>query len=146
VVIPLSTVKIMSNEYQSQIATKEALGVGIKEDGSEKNGDVVKPDDLIFCHMERSPIPPDGVTQAFQRLSIQSELKNIRLHDSRHSFASLMLKQNVHPSTLAQMLGHSRVQRTLDVYSHILPGLQEATANKFDDILTERKGLLPSNN
>ena len=62
-------------------------------------------------------------------------LKVIRFHDARHTHASIMLKQGVHPKIVQERLGHSSIQVTLDTYSHVVPGLREATANRFDDIL-----------
>ncbi len=62
----------------------------------------------------------------------RSGLHGIRLHDARHTHASLMLKQGVHPKIVQERLGHSSIQITLDTYSHVAPGLQEAAANRFD--------------
>ena len=67
------------------------------------------------------------------------EGSHIRLHDARHSHASLMLAQGVHPKIVSERWGHSSVSMTLDVYSHILPGLQEAAARAFDDGLVNQK-------
>jgi integrase len=49
-----------------------------------------------------------------------------------------MLKQGIHPKIIQERLGHSSIQITLDTYSHIVPGLQEAAAVRFDEILTPR--------
>ena len=49
--------------------------------------------------------------------------------------ASLMLKQGIHPKIVRERLGHSTIAITLDTYSHIAPGLQEAAAARFDDVL-----------
>ncbi|MBU2607926.1 MAG: tyrosine-type recombinase/integrase [Chloroflexi bacterium] len=57
------------------------------------------------------------------------------LHDARHTHASLMLKQGVHPKVVSERLGHASIQITLDTYSHVAPGLQEAAARGFDNIL-----------
>jgi len=65
-------------------------------------------------------------------------LKSIRLHDARHSHASLMLKQGVHPKIVQERLGHASIQITLDTYSHIAPGLQQAAAKRFDEAFTTR--------
>ncbi len=62
-------------------------------------------------------------------------LKNIRLHDARHSHASLMLKQGIHPKVVQERLGHTSIQVTLDLYSHVAPGLQKAAAVRFDEWL-----------
>ena len=68
---------------------------------------------------------------------------SIRLHDARHTHASLMLKQGIHPKIVQERLGHASIQITLDTYSHVAPGLQQAAANRFDDIvLTQNQGGL----
>lgn len=66
-------------------------------------------------------------------------MKGIRLHDARHTHASLMLKQDIHPKIVQERLGHASIQVTLDTYSHVTPGLQKAAAKKFDDMVTPTK-------
>jgi integrase len=51
-----------------------------------------------------------------------------------------MFKQGVHPKIVQERLGHSSIQITLDTYSHILPGLQEAAAKRFDEIMEGKQG------
>jgi integrase len=89
--------------------------------------------DLVFAHLDGSPLLPLTVTHAWKRLAKQAGFPHIRLHDARHSHATLMLAQGVHPKIVSERLGHSSVAITLDVYSHVLPGLQEAAARAFDD-------------
>jgi integrase len=68
------------------------------------------------------------------------------LHDARHSHASLLLRQGVHPKIVQERLGHSSIQVTLDTYSHVAPGLQEAAAAGFDDIVRTREDVeIPTN-
>jgi integrase len=50
-----------------------------------------------------------------------------------------MLKQGIHPKIVQERLGHSSIQVTLDTYSHVAPGLQQAAAEKFDDIFLEKQ-------
>ena len=78
---------------------------------------------------------PDSVTHAWMKLARRAGLKGIRLHDARHTHASLMLKQGIHPKIVQERLGHSSIQTTLDTYSHVAPGLQQAAANRFDEIV-----------
>jgi hypothetical protein len=66
------------------------------------------------------------------KLARQLGLNGIRFHDTRHSHASLLLKQGVHPKVVQEWLGYASISTTLDIYSHVLPGLQEAAAEKFD--------------
>ena len=91
--------------------------------------------DLIFGHYDGSPLLPNSVTHAWIKLVRRCGLRGIRLHDARHTHASLLLKQGVHPKIVQERLGHGSIQITLDLYSHIAPGLQQAAANKFDDII-----------
>ena len=60
-----------------------------------------------------------------------------RLHDTRYSHASLMLKQGVHPKVVQERLGQANIGITPDLYSHVLPGLQEAAAERFDKMLAK---------
>jgi integrase len=62
------------------------------------------------------------------------------LHDLRHAHASLLLKQGTHPKIVSERLGHSGVGITLDIYSHVLPGLEAEAVGRLDELLgIERK-------
>jgi len=89
-------------------------------------------DTLVFSRPDGSPRTPSTLTQAFKRLSRKIGLDGVRLHDLRHTMASLYLEQGVNPKTVAERLGHASVTITLDLYSHCLPGVQEAAAEQFD--------------
>ena len=92
-------------------------------------------DDLVFSTPEGKPLRPDTVTRAWKMLAVKAGVKPIRLHDARHTHASLMLKQGVHPKIVQERLGHATIGMTLDIYSHVAPGLQEAAAQSFDRLL-----------
>ncbi|MFC1861976.1 site-specific integrase [Chloroflexota bacterium] len=94
--------------------------------------------DLLFGDLECRPILPDTLSHAWLKLVKLTEIKTIRLHDARHTHASLMLRQGIRPKIVQERLGHSSVQITLDTYSHVAPGLQAATANTFDKVLTAK--------
>ena len=94
--------------------------------------------DLVFSKEDGSPLIPNAVTSAWLRLARRTGLEGIRLHDARHTHASLMLKQGVHPKIVQERLGHSTIAITLDTYSHVAPGLQEAAALGFDDVLNNQ--------
>jgi integrase len=97
-----------------------------------------KDDDLVFGHFEGGPLCPNTVTHAWKVLATRSGVKVIRLHDARHTHASLMLKQGIHPKIVQERLGHASIQITLDTYSHVVPGLQQAAAESFDKLLNGR--------
>ena len=86
---------------------------------------------LVFAHADGHPLDPVFVTKEFRRLVEQTELPRIRLHDLRHTHATLALQAGVHPKIVSERLGHSTVALTLDVYSHALSHLQEEAAAKI---------------
>jgi integrase len=96
-------------------------------------------DDLIFCHFDNSPLLPSSVTHAWIKLVRRCGLRGIRFHDCRHTHASLMLKQGIHPKIVQERLGHASIQITLDTYSHVTPGLQQAAAESFDKLVNARR-------
>jgi integrase len=98
-------------------------------------------DDLVFSDINGKPLDPSTVTHNFGRICRSAGL-SIRFHDLRHTCASLMLLAGVHPKIVSEMLGHSTVAITLDIYSHVIPGLQEAAAQKLDSILPP--GIAPA--
>lgn len=98
-----------------------------------------KDDDLVFCTQEGKPLRPNTVTRAWTILAKKAGLKVIRLHDARHTHASIMLKQGIHPKIVQERLGHSSIQMTLDTYSHVAPGLQEAAAVRFDEFIVPKR-------
>jgi len=87
---------------------------------------------MVFSHPDGKPLLPDTISHAWVRIVKRSGLKHYRLHDGRHTHASLLLKQNVHPKIVQERLGHASISTTLDLYSHVTPGLQEAAAALFD--------------
>jgi integrase len=95
-------------------------------------------DDFVFCHPDGTPLNPNAVTSAFIKLIRGTGLLHLRLHDLRHTHATLMLKAGVHPKVVSERLGHASIGITLDTYSHVLPGLQQAAAERFDALLEER--------
>ncbi len=96
-------------------------------------------ENMVFSHYDGSLLLPNTVTHAWIKLTRKCGLAGVRLHDSRHTHASLLLKQGVHPKIVQERLGHGSIQITLDTYSHVAPGLQQAAANKFDDILLTKQ-------
>ena len=89
--------------------------------------------DFVFAHTDGSPFYPNTVSKRFGELVKKAGIPHVRLHDMRHTHATLMLKEGVNPKTVAERLGHASVVITLDTYSHVLPGLQEEAAAKFEE-------------
>jgi len=101
-------------------------------------------DDLVFSNSDGSPLLPNSVTHAFIKTVRRLGLRGVRFHDLRHTHASLMLKQGIHPKIVSERLGHATIGITLDTYSHVMPGLQQAAALKFDHLLAKHgQGISP---
>ena len=101
-------------------------------------------DDLVFSTLEGKPLRPNTITRAWVTLAVRAGVKAIRLHDARHTHASIMLKQGVHPKIVQERLGHYSIEMTLDIYSHVMPGLQEAAAKRFDDLFNHKRESEPA--
>ena len=92
---------------------------------------------LIFASGVGTPRSTQNVTErSFRPLLKRLGLPNIRFHDLRHTAASLLLAEGIHPKIVSEMLGHASVQITLDTYSHVTPTMQRAAANAMDSLLT----------
>jgi integrase len=92
-------------------------------------GDVWSNDgDLVFTDELGGPVQPDRFSKSFDRIVRDAELPRIRLHDLRHSYATLALKAGVHPKVVSERLGHSTIAITLDLYSHVAQGLDADAA------------------
>lgn len=89
----------------------------------------------VFARPDGSPLDPSTVSHLFARVLKKAGLPHIRFHDLRHSHATLMLKAGVHPKVVSERVGHAGVGITLDTYSHVVPGLQAAAAQRFDRML-----------
>jgi integrase len=99
----------------------------------------VEDPDLIFTHTyDGIPLRPNTVSRAWEYTAKKAGVKIIRFHDARHSHASLMLKQGVPLKVLSERLGHSSISVTADVYAHVIPGMQESAAQRFDDAFSTK--------
>jgi integrase len=91
---------------------------------------------LVFATRKGTPIEPRRLDSEFKRLLRKAGLSNsIRLHDSRHFAASLLLAQGTHPRTVMEILGHSDISLTMNTYSHVVPDVMREAAEKIDAAL-----------
>jgi integrase len=102
----------------------------------KKIADVLYKDyDLVVCTNIGTPCSPRNLLRSFYSAIKKANVPRIRFHDLRHTHATLLLKQGIHPKVVAERLGHSNIRITLDTYSHVLPTMQLETANKINDLL-----------
>jgi integrase len=92
---------------------------------------------LVFTREDGSPINPDGWSGTFERHLRQAGLPVIRLHDLRHTHATLLLSAGVNPKVTSERLGHHSTAFTLDVYSHVVPGMQQEAAERLAGLIFE---------
>lgn len=112
---------------------------GERESLSLHLGRLLKPDDLVFSNGEGKPIDPYVLSHNFARIVKQVGLRNMRFHDLRHTFASLMLLMGAKPKVISEALGHSSVAFTMDTYSHIIEGMQSEAMALLDEVLPRGK-------
>lgn len=91
--------------------------------------------DFVFTTPTGTPCDPHNLHKQFKALLTSAGLPSVRIHDLRHSCATLLLAQGVDPRTIMETLGHSQISLTLNTYTHVLPTLQREAANKLDAIL-----------
>jgi integrase len=92
--------------------------------------------DLIFTNQTGGPLEPKVLTRDYKALLKQAGLPTtLRFHDLRHSAATLLLAQGVHPRAIMEILGHSSITVTMNTYGHVLPAMLREAADKMDAIL-----------
>jgi integrase len=104
---------------------QELLRLGIRAGGET----------FVVTQADGNPLQPDSLTHEWVRLLASSNLPRLRLHDLRHAHATHLLASGVHPKVASECLGHSKVGITLDLYSHVMPGMQEDAVAKVDAAL-----------
>lgn len=91
--------------------------------------------ELVFVSEVGTPINPRNLLRHFQTTAKKARLPVIPFHCLRHTSATLMLQQGIHPKVVAERLGHSRITTTLDTYSHVLPNIQAEAADVLEQTL-----------
>jgi len=133
-----------SEHSRRRLGLSPSLALFLREYRTEREteclllGKLLSEDDLVFGNVDGTPMDPGTLTHNFARIARRADLPGTRFHDLRHTFASLMLLAGIHPKIVSEALGHSSVAFTLDVYSHLVPGLQEAAGKRLDEVLEPR--------
>ena len=109
------------------------LGIGWDESG------------LVCVKGVGEPINPDSLTSGFKNLIKKMNIPKVRFHDLRHTHATQLLKEGVHPKVAQERLGHATIAVTLDLYSHVMPGMQEDAAIRVDRAIKTALGKRTAN-
>ena len=92
---------------------------------------------LVFATSIGTPVEPGNLLRSWRKIRTEAGMPALRIHDLRHAHATLRLSQGVHPKVVPERLGHASANITLNTYSHVLPGLQEAAAAQLDSVLAK---------
>jgi integrase len=95
---------------------------------------------LVFAADDGEIWNPDAFTKAYRDLVRRTPFKRVRFHDLRHTHATQLLRQGIHPKVVSERLGHSTIALTLDTYSHVLPRMDESAAAKLNAALRDAIG------
>lgn len=104
---------------------QELLKVGIR----------LSDETFVVAQADGTALQPDSITQDWARKVADTSLPRIRFHDLRHAHATHLLSSGIHPKVASERLGHSKIGITLDLYGHVMPGMQEDAAERVDAAL-----------
>lgn len=101
-----------------------------------KLGAVWQEFDLVFPSEVGTPLNPSRATRVFKRVLKRAEIREtIRLYDLRHTTATLLLQAGINPKIVSERLGHSTIMLTMDVYSHVLPNMQQNATEQLEAMI-----------
>jgi integrase len=100
---------------------------------------------LVCARLDGSPINPNTLTSGFASLVRRTDIPKVTFHGLRHTHATHLFKEGVHPKMVQERLGHSTIAVTLDLYSHVVPGMQEDATMKVDRALQAALGRRTEN-
>jgi integrase len=89
----------------------------------------------VVAQIDGQPLMPQSLTHEFSRFIASKTLPRVRFHDLRHTHATQLLASGVHPKIAQERLGHANIGTTLDLYSHVMPGMQTDAASRVDVVL-----------
>jgi integrase len=94
---------------------------------------------LVFTTATGRHMEPRNLSTAFRRLLSRSGVRPIRLHDLRHTCATLLLARGVSARVVMDVLGHSQIAVTMNIYGHVIPAMQQSAANEIDAALGDEQ-------
>ncbi len=119
-----------------QVIVSELLAWrAVQEKERELAGTRWRDTDFVFTTKIGTPIEPRNVERAFAEILKAAGLPRVRIHDLRHTAATLLLAQGVHPRVVMELLGHSQIAITMNIYSHVVPALRKDAADQMEAIL-----------
>jgi integrase len=123
--VALSSTVIAELKAHRARQAEEQLRLGLRPDG----------DSFVVAQVDGSPLQPRSLTHEWMRIIQLTALPRVRFHDLRHTHATQLLAAGVHPKVAQERLGHSTIAVTLDLYSHVMPGMHADAAEQVDGAL-----------
>ena len=118
--LPTPLVEALRRHKTVQLAEREAAG-SLWEDQH----------DLVFAQVNGRPVDKRSDWEAWKALLRRAGVREVRLHDGRHTAATLLLSEGVHPRVVMELLGHAQMRTTTDTYSHVMPALAKEAAERM---------------
>jgi integrase len=122
IMVPGFTLEGLKRQHAQQLEKRLKAGSNWKERG------------IVFPNKHGNFLREEVVMNRFHKLLEQAGLPTMRLHDLRHSAASILLASGVNPKLIQELLGHSRIGMTLDTYSHVMPSMQKEVKEKWNTL------------
>ncbi|HET9587377.1 MAG TPA: site-specific integrase [Anaerolineales bacterium] len=116
---------------------KEALKIHLVKRKLLSQSPSWKESGLVFTTGIGTPINPHNMLKYFKARTAEAGLPKIRFHSLRHWVASILLENNTHPKLVAELLGHSSVNLTLNQYSHIINPLNTVVSDTLDKVVSQ---------
>ncbi|HFD2031396.1 TPA: tyrosine-type recombinase/integrase [Clostridium perfringens] len=98
----------------------------------DSNIDIYFDNNLVFCTPTGNYLNESNVRKTFKKILNRCDLKEIRFHDLRHTFATRLFENGVPPKTVQTLLGHSDISTTLNIYTHVMKNTKDEAINKID--------------
>jgi integrase len=129
--LPVFMERALARHAERQAAEQRAAG-----DNWEDHG-------LVFPSERGTPLDPRNLLRQFKDLLVAADLPDMRFHDLRHSCATTLISQGVHPRVVQEILGHSQISTTMNVYGHVLDATRRVAADAMDGIFLTNKADEP---
>jgi integrase len=123
VALDVTSVEVLRRHRPVQLEERMRLGPAWVDSG------------YVFCGVDGAALHPDTITASFKSIIGNLDVPQIRLHDLRHTSATLALKAGIHPKVVSERFGHATVSITLDLYSHVLDGMQAEAAEQIGAVV-----------
>jgi integrase len=124
IALPASVIDSLRRHRVRQLEYRLKAGLAFEDRG------------LVFTNETGGPVHPNTLSARFRRLIVTVGVPTIRFHDLRHTCATLLLGQGVHPKVVQERLGHTDIAMTMNLYSHVTADMQRQAADQLDDVIT----------